>query len=56
MVGSLTNLKLSVLTQSSGKYSSKPGTLVCKKSGPLGSDLAEVVAGSNAKMFLLLLP
>ncbi len=51
MVGGLTNLKLSVLAQSSGKYSSKARTSVRKKSGTLGSDPIGVVAGNNAKMF-----
>ncbi len=51
MVGSLTNMKQSMLAQSSRKYSSKAGTSVHKKSGPFRSDPAEVVAGNNAKMF-----
>ncbi len=51
MVGNLKNLKLSVLAQSSRKYSSKARTSMCKKSGPSGSDLAKVAAGNNAKMF-----
>ncbi len=51
MVGSLTNLKLSVLAQSSGKYSSKIGTLVLEKSGTSGREPTGVAAGNNAKMF-----
>ncbi len=51
MVGNLTNLKLSMLAQSSGKYPSKSGMLVCKKFGPLGSEPVAALAGSMAKMF-----
>ncbi len=39
-----------MLEQFSGKYSSKVGTLVRKKSGPLGSDPTEVVLDNSAKM------
>ncbi len=51
MVGRLTTLKLSMLAQSSGEYSSKAGKSVLKKSGLLGSDPSEVVLGNSAKMF-----
>ncbi len=40
-----------MLAQSTGKYSAKVRTSVCKKSGPPGSDPTGVAAGNYAKMF-----
>ncbi len=54
MVGNLTNLKVSMLAQSYGKYSLYARTLVRKKSGPLGSKPAAALADSSVKCSLQL--
>ncbi len=51
MVGNFKNLKVSMLAQSSGKYFPNAMALVCKKSGPYGSQPAAASADSSAKMF-----
>ncbi len=51
MIGNLTNLKVSVLAQFSGKYASNARTSMCEKSGPSESKPAAALTGSSAKMF-----